>query len=797
MKDLIYLEGAEGMEKLASYAVARNLIPFFGAGFSAGAEALNGSVPDCTAAQEYMKKALIEENPECANYLAELDFTGIAGEFYNDVSELKRARYFEDNFTDVKLGDNLKAFLHEIDWPYAYTINFDDGIEQSVPEGNTKFRIVLPYRGFRKPRSSVRLLYKLHGDAEYECRYYRNSDRTVDKNIIFSSDQYLQSITDEENRDMLNALKSDFSTRIVLFIGCSLQDEQDIRFVYNQCKEECTPGSMRIVVRTEKPSVTEKGNLMRHGISHVLLVDNYVRFYTEFLNKYKELKEQQSQIYRFYNPAIRQVDDKQEALELLSHGTAFNTERNSFDWSKLYVTRDITVQVIQELESYDCMVIEGRRFSGKTAVLCEICKKTPQYGHYYFPSKFVPDEQVVTNLITNTKQGLFLFDSNSISHEVYHYIIDSSDLIKQNGHKIIIAINSSDNNILSKMLSKPFSLRYQFSSIELRQNQNKADELGLSRRKTKQTNVDYVLLLAENNTIDLAFMPKDKTVYSLHESVLLIILAALDKVYDADAIALGIPMYEVGTFITKVGEKLAQRELCSPDEATKHSAMKLVHNSKFALLKIVNGLDEEQVIESVFHIVQRCQHDYTRKRLYINVMLFDTLNQLFQDSPKRAELIKKIYDKLSELLYSDMHYWLQRAKCTYRHAKEQSALETAYTYAKKSYDDGGQDIHYKASLTLSIICCAISEHEKGQDKINECRLAIRYANEAVFSDFYQQNNTSLQLDLDAKQGKSHSGIQMVVNACNFIKQNSTDMEDVEISESVLDRLHKLFLEKNS
>lgn len=77
--------------------------------FSAGAEALNGSVPDCAAAQEYMKKALIEENPECADYLAELDFTGIAGEFYNDVPELKRARYFEDNFTDVKWGGQLKS----------------------------------------------------------------------------------------------------------------------------------------------------------------------------------------------------------------------------------------------------------------------------------------------------------------------------------------------------------------------------------------------------------------------------------------------------------------------------------------------------------------------------------------------------------------------------------------------------------------------------------------------------------------------------------------------------------------
>ena len=78
MKDLIYLEGAEGMEKLASYAVARNLIPFFGAGFSAGAEALNGSVPDCAAAQEYMKKALIEENPECADYLAKLDLSSLS-----------------------------------------------------------------------------------------------------------------------------------------------------------------------------------------------------------------------------------------------------------------------------------------------------------------------------------------------------------------------------------------------------------------------------------------------------------------------------------------------------------------------------------------------------------------------------------------------------------------------------------------------------------------------------------------------------------------------------------------------
>ena len=360
-----------------------------------------------------------------------------------------------------------------------------------------------------------------------------------------------------------------------------------------------------------------------------------------------------------------------------------------------------------------------------------------------------------------------------------------------------MAINSSDNYILSKMSSKSFVLSNRFERAELRQNQNKADELGLSRRKANQTNDDYVILLADNNTMDLSFMPTDETVYTMHQSVLLIVLAALDKVYDADAIALGIPMHEVGEFITTVGERLVQRERCSPDEATKHSAMKLVHNSKFALLKIVNKLEDEQVINGVAYIVQRCRYDYTRKRFYINIMLFDTLNQLFQSSNRRAELIKKIYDKLSELLYSDMHYWLQRAKCTYRYARDQATLDTACIYAKKAYDDGTRDVHFKAALTLSIICCAISENLEGNEKVEKCRLAIRYANEAIFSEFYQQNDTSLQLDLDKKQSEHRSGIQMIVNACDFIKQYSPDAEDSEICESIRKRMKQLSSEQES
>lgn len=40
MKDLIYLEGVEGIEQLASYAVDRNLIPFFWGWFLSGCRSL-------------------------------------------------------------------------------------------------------------------------------------------------------------------------------------------------------------------------------------------------------------------------------------------------------------------------------------------------------------------------------------------------------------------------------------------------------------------------------------------------------------------------------------------------------------------------------------------------------------------------------------------------------------------------------------------------------------------------------------------------------------------------------------
>ena len=65
---------------------------------------------------------------------------------------------------------------------------------------------------------------------------------------------------------------------------------------------------------------------------------------------------------------------------------------------------------------------------------------------------------------------------------------------------------------------------------------------------------------------------------------------------------------------------------------------------------------------------------------------------------------------------SDLHYWLQRSKCLYRYETSREKLTEAYSYAKKVYDDGWEAIHYKSALTVSLICCALAEKDRGLEK---------------------------------------------------------------------------------
>ena len=765
MESPIYWSHQDGISKLASYAIQRNLIPFIGAGFSAGSEAAGGCVPDgAIACQELIQLILESDLTLSQNDILGLSFTNLAELFFDSVPSDKRAAYFEKNFTDVELPSSRRDFINKINWPYLYTINFDDGIERC-----SKYKAILPYKKFRTPKTSKKLLYKLHGDASFEAKYIDSPD---EENIIFSNSQYLKSISSDRNIYILNYLKADLSGKVILFIGCSLNDESDLKYVCAQCQDDFLPDSIRIIVRTEPLSKLEMLRLAPYHISHVLLVDSYEKFYIDLVEKYQELQcSRATNLYSFYNPLTLKIENKVESLSLLSHGNIFDTQNNTFKRGKLHVLRSAVQEAVSNLEEYGCIIIKGRRFSGKTAVLCDISRRNSNRDVFYFPSDTLPDEELISKLFTETQNGLFLFDSNSISPDVYGYLMSSEPLLCEKNHRIVMCINSSDNYAQRRLKTYTIELSNYFEDGELLQNRAAADSLGISRRKKSQTNDDYLYLLSDNNLVDLSFLDIDVSKLNFWGYILLIVLSARDKVYFSDAVILGITNLQIGEFL-KVCSPMVEYLCCSPEESTTHAGMKLVHNSKLGLIKALSRCDDQKIIDSIIYIVMRSRSNYSHRRFYIDIILFDTLNQLFSYKSEKQQLVISIYDKLSTELSTNLHYWLQRAKCLYRYESSKEMLSEAYLYAKKVYDDGWSEICCKSALTLSLICCALAEKEGSS--ASYYKEAVCYAVEAVFSQYYQVNTKLLSYDLSITH--SENCIQRIERACNYILKTASETE---------------------
>lgn len=72
----------------------------------------------------------------------------------------------------------------------------------------------------------------------------------TEENIVFSHKQYMKSINAKENQDFLHNLQSDFTTSNMLFIGCSLINEPDLKYVYSIA--EHSSDTLRVLLRDKK-----------------------------------------------------------------------------------------------------------------------------------------------------------------------------------------------------------------------------------------------------------------------------------------------------------------------------------------------------------------------------------------------------------------------------------------------------------------------------------------------------------------------------------------------------------------
>ena len=755
-----YLEHDEGIKKIANLLLEERLIPIFGAGFTKDSPSLLGCVPDGQKCTEMMKTLISKYVPEInEEELSGYDFSKTAKRFRKAVPEFipeqEYINFFKNYFTGVKISNVKEKFL-SLPWSHVFTINIDDGIDNTG-----LYNPILPYHNARKNlQEQKHPLFKLHGDASYEIRYEKEN------NIIFDSDQYTQSLNDKDNQTMRESFSMAYKEFNLLYIGCSLENEPDIKYIYNSVAKE-RYDTMIAILRDKKLSSFEEDDLEDYGITDVILVKDYDLFYNDLVNYVYEIQAQKKSMdFPFMNPGINVVADAD--LVYFSGYRIFDENKNEFKKSELIINRDYLQELDTLLKSNNIVFIEGRRFSGKSSLLCTYCEREKNRTVFFFPSTTLERQDVVFDIISNNQNSLLVFDSNSLSSECYYLLQDLVDELKKNDIKIIIAVNQSDNFLSENVESGYIKIRNVFSDAEIERLTPKTNLYALVERKSNNTNLDYLnrLKLEQGRQIGLDLQLPKK--YTRNEQILLLILCVKDKVYSRDIYSLHIPQSEVFSFLDRVGI-LCEWVHTSRGETGIFSVHKIVHNSKNILLEEIRKISHEDVVSAIYQIVSVFKNgDNNQKRIYREVMQFDTLNALFGRKKGAGNLIFDVYKNLEVLLKDDLHFWLQRSKSIYRLVPNKYCkLRTSYSYAKKVYlDSENLTLTTKAALSVSLICSLLYKLEKSNTrKIELIEESINLGHEAIFSDYYKLEKR-LSNDLNC-ESEHNNYADMIKKSCSL------------------------------
>ena len=163
------------------------LIPILGSGFTRGCTSRKGTVPSGDDYKEYMIDQIIKtrgyDDSKRLNY-EKKQFSDISTIYHEIVPKEDQRDYLRNNFTKVELSSEKKKFLN-INWPYVYTLNSDDAIEN-----NSRYTTVVysNRKILHEIFSTDKCTIKLHGHIG-DILVYEDS-----KCEIFDLPQYIQSL---------------------------------------------------------------------------------------------------------------------------------------------------------------------------------------------------------------------------------------------------------------------------------------------------------------------------------------------------------------------------------------------------------------------------------------------------------------------------------------------------------------------------------------------------------------------------------------------------------------------------
>lgn len=730
------------------------LIPVIGSGFTRNSIAKNGKVPSGEEYKEYMINQIVkssDENIREEDLQAE-SFSAISSIYHELVNEDVQISYLYDNFTKVNIDTRKKDFL-KINWPYIYTLNIDDGIEN-----NSEYkRVLCANRDIRdKIFDNEKCLIKLHGDISDITSYFDSNCE------IFDTKQYVLSI--KSNEALLKKLTHDYEFLNLIYIGCGLSDEIDLLFSSSIANKN---SNTRYYCTTKEPSIIEKYKLSNYGITHCIIFDSYNEIYIKLYKAYisslgikpEELK---PLVYnRFDNIDIG--FDLNKAY--LFQGKSLLDNKGIISFPCFFVSRDISSKVLEKIYECATQVVLGKGCSGKTYLAYDIAKRISNKEVFIFRTKDCINDKTF-EILLNKDNCLVICDSKCLTSEQIEIVLNTNNKRLKRGNSFLV-IESKCNRDLPGIIEYFFEKESMTSDdIPLYELENKfsvsktieinkmlvASSLGVFSEN--KTIADNIIVASEKLIEDHKFSNTFACMDSVRDVASLIVLAIKGKVYASDAVKLD--LVEEFEKQCSIASPLIEKDNTWYFEisAGNNSPFKYIINAEYWLFNQLDILAKEKngrerIISSYKYIIGKLiningKPDLMKSDRYVaykDYILFDNIFQIFKN--QGTKIIRQIFENLNDLLSSDPNFLHQKAKCFIRSAyreKDNAAkwLERAYrdatvsneTFEKRYEESLNEKVMISAAhalYTASLSLCHIARNREYKDKsINDKAIETLY-----------------------------------------------------------------------
>lgn len=676
----------------------KTIIPVIGSGFTRDCIARSGKVPSGEDYYNYMIAQIVDQNPDemKVKELNNESFSSISSIYHKMVQAEKQQSYLLNKFTNVKLENVKKNFL-KIDWPYIYTLNIDDAIEN-----NSEFKTVL-YAN-RDIRNSIfeqeKCVIKLHGDIKDILKY-------EDSNCeIFDQKQYVVSI--KKNVSLLKKLTHDYEYLNLLYIGCSLSDEIDLLFSTSMANDN---NNNRYYCSTQIPTLLQKTKLEAFGITHCIVFESYDDIYEKMTDAFHQsLCITPDELEQFSTYEFKTLGTGFELnCPYLFQGKSILNNSKIAIYPSFFVSRSVTDKIVENINSKGTQIVVGRGCSGKTYVSYDIIRRVRDREVYAFRSKDRINNETLT-LLLNKENCLTIFDSKVLSiKQIEEIILTTSErVVKSNS--IIIIENKSNRDLSGLLVLMKMNEHLEDDEIPQLEISNR-----FSKPKTDEIN-NYLVtsslgVFSENksiadNIINASNLLIQKNKFSqispltdnVRQVSSLIVLATLGKVYASDAINLD--LVEEFEMQCKKAMPLIEKEstLVFEMSAANNSPLKYVVNAEYWLFNQLDILAKsrkgrEKIIEAYRYIIGKLIEINGKPDLmkgekyapYKDYILFDNIFQIFRS--QGTKIIRDIYQSLNDILATDPNYLHQRAKCYIRSAYKSTEEKDKEKWLEMAYRD--------------------------------------------------------------------------------------------------------------